>query len=427
MSEALARTVALLLVPDGITADGDERRSLAELRQRLVGRFAGTHDDDVAAFSRPELATEGAADAVAHLAGVLDADEPLAADLSGLLGDAEQTGQVGANLVLRVRADVLRDVERHQEALAAYDEILRREPDDPGALYWSAVSLRLLDRREDARARLERVRALEVADAEDLVLVAQQFLLLGERDAAAAAVAAAMELARSQPTPLPAESALKASEVWSELGEPERAVAVLEPFLAGDGKPDGVEVSAHVVAARLLLMEVGDAGRVLDLLGRLEKRLGSLEGEPRARMWLGHALNSLSRNAEALELLDERLADQVPPALRGWTLFGRGVALLETAEFERAEPVLREAATLLRGELAALAELMLGHHPPRASSQRPGPRAAGPDRGGSRTSRPGAARAGRALAGGGVERRRDQAARGAGAGRRAAAVRLGGA
>jgi len=131
MSEALARTVALLLVPDGITADGDERRSLAELRQRLVGRFAGTHDDDVAAFSRPELATEGAADAVAHLAGVLAADESLAADLSGLLGDAEQAGQVGANLLLRVRADVLRDVERHHEALAATTRSCAASPTTP--------------------------------------------------------------------------------------------------------------------------------------------------------------------------------------------------------------------------------------------------------------------------------------------------------
>jgi tetratricopeptide (TPR) repeat protein len=359
MSETLAWTVGPLLVPDNFTVDDEaERRSLGALRQRLADRLAGTCDDVVAALSQPDLAADAPARAVQQLVEAMAADKSLAADLSSLLDQAVQADHPGASLVLRMRADASREGKRYDEALAAYDEILRRNPDDAGALYWSAVTLRLLNRREDALARLRMVSALRDVDAEDQVLVAQQFLLLEERDDAVAAARKAKELAKR--TPLSAESALNAGELWADLGDPEEAVAVLMPLLEADGEPGAVEVTAYLLAARLMLVEIGDGRRVVDLLTRLEKRLGSLADQPVARMWLGHALSALDRNAQALEYLDERLADQVPPELRGWTLFGRGQALVGNEEPGQAESLLREAIPLLQGVLRAVAELMLG-------------------------------------------------------------------
>jgi tetratricopeptide (TPR) repeat protein len=359
MSETLAWTIVPLLMPDGFTTDDEaERRALTALRQRLADRLVGSCDDAVATLGQPELTGEALTHAVQQLAEATAGDTSLAADLSGLLDEATLVDRPGASIVLRQRADSLREGEHHQEALEAYDELLRREPDDGGALYWSAVSLRLLDRREDALERLRRVSGLEDADADDQVLVAQQLVLLEAPDEATAALKRAKELAER--TPMSAGSVVDASQMWSDLGDPEEAVATLQPLLKAGGEPGPVEVAAHLVAARMLLLEIGDPGRAFELLTGLEQRLGSLAEQPVARMWLGHALNALGRPSEALGLLDEQLADQVPATLRGWALLGRGQALVDSGEPGPAEPLLREATTLLEGQLGALPVSLLG-------------------------------------------------------------------
>jgi tetratricopeptide (TPR) repeat protein len=359
MSEALARTVALLLVPDAVEVDDDGRAAAAELRAALTDRLGPKVEDAVGVLREPGLTVERFDGVVARLMEALAADQPLTDELSKLLADAERDGGAAAIVAAKARAVILRGLGRYEEALDADKAALRHRPDDAGSLYGSARSHRLLDRPEEALDRLRRAGALPDLNPEDHVLLAHELLLLGERDGARAEAATAAAAVGREAEPLPADSALGLSRVWSELEEPEKAVAALEPLLDGQGEPSADEVDAHIVAAQHLLMALGDATRVVDLMTRLGRRMGSLAGEPRARLWLGHALAELGRGAEALEWLDQRLPGEVPPDLRGWALFGRGTALLVAEEPGRAEPVLREALPLLRGELVPVARVAL--------------------------------------------------------------------
>jgi tetratricopeptide (TPR) repeat protein len=367
----MAATVAALLDPGAFAfdpADEAARSGVAALRRRLADRLGGSHGDLVAVLGQPELPDEARKGASEALTAALAVDTALAADLSQMLAEAEEPGRPAGSWLALLRAMNLAICERHDAALAVHDEILRREPATSAArftaLYWSAVSLGALERRAEALARLHRARAMDVADAEDLIHLAQQFLLHGERAAATDAAAAATAL--SEATPPSASSTFDLGVVWAELGHPERALGALESLLTTDGAPPSeTEVSAHLMAAKLLLedAQVPDPARVVSILTRLEQRLGSFSEQPQARMWLGVALAQLGQHAEALEQLDEQLPDQMAPVRRAGALFWRGVALLETGDAAEAEPVLRAAVGLLQEaeqrDAAAHAELTL--------------------------------------------------------------------
>lgn len=87
--------------------------------------------------------------------------------------------------------------------------------------------------------------------------------------------------------------------------------------------------------------------------------MGSLGDQPEARLWLGNALLSEGRNADALTLLDDEVVTRVPGTLRPFAQLARGTALLDTGAPDRAEPCLVEAVLAPRGEYAALAHLLL--------------------------------------------------------------------
>lgn len=138
-----------------------------------------------------------------------------------------------------------------------------------------------------------------------------------------------------------------------QLNEPERALAALELLLSPEREASELEVSAHVLAAQILLdsVEVPDPARVVSLLKGLEQRARSLT-DPRARMWLGIAHAQLGQYVEALQLLDdkldEQLATRVAPGHRAAALYCRGLALFETGQPAAAEQILRSAVRLLQ-------------------------------------------------------------------------------
>ncbi|HEX8804596.1 MAG TPA: tetratricopeptide repeat protein, partial [Acidimicrobiales bacterium] len=337
--EVVVGVAALLHVP-GIDEGHDEstRAALAGLRAHLTGQLPGPTAERIAAAGERQPSPGAFAEELPGLVAGLGDDPEVHARMAGALTAAEQVGVPGAPAVLSVHAAVLGALDRHEEALALFDEVLARVPEAPDALFQSAVALRRLERGDEAAERLGRARSRPGVGADDHAAIARELLRLGALDEARAAADDALRLAASDP--LAPEQALDLSDAYEELGLPESALAVLGPLLAGEGRPDTAEVHAGLVAARLLLMDIGDGDRAARLLRRLEQRLGSLEGEPLARLWLGQALRAQGRDAEALELLDEELADRVPTSMRGWALHQRGAALADVGDAAGAEPLL---------------------------------------------------------------------------------------
>lgn len=242
MPAADVQLIVRLLQPDGFTPSDDaERAVLDRLRERLAER-AG------------------------QVSGDLSGDAALLADLDAIVREVERCGPVEADAIGRLRATVRRDEGNHEEAIAGYEELLARHPGDVDALFWSAVCLRHLGRHPEARARL--LAASDLADADDLVLIASELTALDDRQTAAKLLAqadagAGDARAADGDSNLSDKARLLAADAWVELDEPSRAIGVMAPLLRRDGQPTDEEITAYLQTAQVSTTILGDTAAVI--------------------------------------------------------------------------------------------------------------------------------------------------------------------
>lgn len=365
---AVAAMVATL-IERSAAGGAAEDQPLSSLSRQLVDLLLAAGLDAVVTTLEGDAGEAGLPDAPARLLAALTDDADLVGALTRTMDATRQTTSSAAARLHQVRAEVLTQIGRPAAGLAAAEAVIRTEPSEStavaAALYWSAVALRALDRPDEALTRLGRVEAHPATDTGDRLLVAEQYLELDARDAAAAAVAAA-EQARDTAEPS-ADERVRQAALLAALGDPAGALTELEPVIAAENPPDADVVAAHQLAAALLLeaSDPPEEARVVALLERLEDRLGTFADQPALRMWMGTALVRAGQHARALHHLDERLDDELrdrPPDRRALTQLFRGVALIETEAFVEAEAVLRDAAGRLDrlGLSPVAAEALLG-------------------------------------------------------------------
>jgi tetratricopeptide (TPR) repeat protein len=264
---------------------------------------------------------------------------------------------------------------RHTEALAALRALLRRAPSQRGALYLSALNLRLLGRANNA---LETLDALERAHPDYSLLFQERghcHIALGDPARAIESFERAVEL-----NPALASCWAMLARLLSAAGRPQRA-GVASQHLSQLKKLPSAIVEAgswfcdgeHVAAENLLTSYIAREGRhveALRLLGRIAQRRGAADraegllrevvdsapGYVDARLDFVRVLIERQKYAAALEQVDLRLriAPSDPEAR-----FLRATILAGLGRHDDAVPIFREllSETPQRNHL----RIVLGH------------------------------------------------------------------
>ena len=247
---------------------------------------------------------------------------------------------------------------RHTEALAASRALLQHAPSLRGALYLSALNLRLLGRPKDA---LEMLSALERAHPAYSLLFQERghgHVALGDPTRAIESFERAVEI-----NPALGSSWAMLERLLSAAGQPQRAeiasqhlakLRELPPAIveAGSRFCDG----EHVAAENLLTNYITSQGRhveALRLLGRIAQRRGATDraeslfcevvasapGYSAARLDLVRVLIERQKYAAALEQVEQRLqtAPSDPEAR-----FLRATILAGLGRHDAAVPIFRE-------------------------------------------------------------------------------------
>ena len=210
-----------------------------------------------------------------------------------LLAAIDHTGRSDA-AALCVRAETLRDLGRHEEALAAFEETMRRFPQDDVAPNARAETLRELGRHEEALAAFEETMRRFPQNVVAPTARAETLRELGRPEEALAAFEETMRrFPRNEVAPT------AGAETLRELGRPEEALAAFEEtmrrfprsevapnacadLLGSLGRLDEAEALLAAAAARsrthgdwiavhILAMARLRAGRVEEALAELDR------------------------------------------------------------------------------------------------------------------------------------------------------------
>lgn len=264
--------------------------------------------------------------------------------VNGLCRDEADAGALVSELR---RIQDLTWARRHTEALATARALLRRAPAQRGALYLSALNLRLLDQSKEA---LETLDALERAHPDYSLLFQERghcHVALGDPARAIESFERAVEL-----NPALGSSWAMLERLLSAAGQPQRAgVASQHLSKLNELPPAIVEAGSwfcdgeHVAAENLLTNYIVSKGRhveALRLLGRIAQRRGgtdraeglfrevvdSAPGYAAARLDFVRVLIERQKYAAALEQVEQwlRTAPSDPEArfLRATILAGLG-------------------------------------------------------------------------------------------------------
>jgi tetratricopeptide (TPR) repeat protein len=264
--------------------------------------------------------------------------------VNGLCRDEADAGALVSELR---RIQDLTWARRHTEALATARALLRRAPAQRGALYLSALNLRLLDQSKEA---LEALDALERAHPDYSLLFQERghcHVALGDPARAIESFERAVEL-----NPALGSSWAMLERLLSAAGQPQRAgVASQHLSKLNELPPAIVEAGSwfcdgeHVAAENLLTNYIVSKGRhveALRLLGRIAQRRGATDraeglfrevvdsapGYAAARLDFVRVLIERQKYAAALEQVEQRLrtAPSDPEArfLRATILAGLG-------------------------------------------------------------------------------------------------------
>jgi tetratricopeptide (TPR) repeat protein len=264
--------------------------------------------------------------------------------VNGLCRDEADAGALVSELR---RIQDLTWARRHTEALATARALLRRAPAQRGALYLSALNLRLLDQSKEA---LEALDALERAHPDYSLLFQERghcHVALGDPARAIESFERAVEL-----NPALGSSWAMLERLLSAAGQPQRAgVASQHLSKLNELPPAIVEAGSwfcdgeHAAAENLLTNYIVSKGRhveALRLLGRIAQRRGATDraeglfrevvdsapGYAAARLDFVRVLIERQKYAAALEQVEQRLrtAPSDPEArfLRATILAGLG-------------------------------------------------------------------------------------------------------
>ncbi|MBV1857401.1 MAG: hypothetical protein KUG77_03240, partial [Nannocystaceae bacterium] len=238
---------------------------------------------------------------------------------AGITPDAEERRELRYRL-----ANLLVDkLERTEDAVTVYQDMLSDRPDDAGALAELEVLLRRLEQWEDVRDVLER--KLEVADGDDRVAVLEDLAQVAEHrlEDASDAVERYQQILSERPGYGPAQQALDrlltAEERWVELSE------ALETRMHGcreQGDQEGYRAVTSRLAT-LLASELSHPERAKDLLDAL------LEADPSyVPALLGKAAVYEAMGEDgAMQLTLRRAADLDPDGPQGAALHLRLASL----------------------------------------------------------------------------------------------------
>ncbi|MEM6291924.1 MAG: hypothetical protein AAGA54_11685 [Myxococcota bacterium] len=246
----------------------------------------------------------------------------------GITADAEERREV------RYRhANLLVDkLDRPDDAIAVYQDMLYDQPDDHGAVAELEVLLRRFERWEDVRDVLER--KLEMADGEARIAVLEDLAQVAEHrlEDASDAVERYQQVLSESPGYAPAEQALErlltAEERWVELSE---ALETRMHRHRDEGDVDAYR-SATSRLATLLAEELGHPERAKDLLDDL------LEQDPSyVPALIGKAAVYEAMGEEgAMQLTLNRAAELDPQGAEGAMLHLRLASLEKNAEGRQA-------------------------------------------------------------------------------------------
>ena len=221
------------------------------------------------------------------------------------------------NVVARnARAEVLRDLGRFDEALAALDATIERFPENVVARNARAEVLRDLGRFDEALASLEST--IERFPENVVARTARAEVLrdLGRFDEALAALDATIE---RLPDNVVARNAR--AEVLRDLGRPDEALAALDATIE--------RFPENVVARNARAEVLRDLGRFDEALAALDATIDRFPANVVARVARAEALRDLGRPDEALAALDATIerfpADVVPRTARAEVLRDLGL------------------------------------------------------------------------------------------------------
>ncbi|RKN04884.1 tetratricopeptide repeat protein [Streptomyces radicis] len=224
-----------------------------------------------------------------------------AAALAGLgrpeeaLEDADEAARLAPHsLNLTLRARILFILERHEEAIAAWDRVTEVDPDDAEAPLWRALSLWHLGRYEEALTGFDRALALAPDNARALSLRAYVHEKLGRLDKAHADHDRAAELDPSDAEVL----GTRASFLW-RIDDLDGALAVYDRAVEAD--PDEASLLADRGHLRLERGEFDEAVADYDRALALAPDDWAYAGRGEARLMLGRYEEALADLAEAVE------------------------------------------------------------------------------------------------------------------------------
>jgi tetratricopeptide (TPR) repeat protein len=264
--------------------------------------------------------------------------------VNGLCRDEADAGALVSELR---RIQDLTWARRHTEALATARALLRHAPAQRGALYLSALNLRLLDQSKEA---LETLDALKRAHPDYSLLFQERghcHVALGDPARAIESFERAVEL-----NPALGSSWAMLERLLSAAGQPQRAGVASQHLSKLDELPPAIVEAGswfcdgeHVAAENLLTNYIVSKGRhveALRLLGRIAQRRGATDraeglfrevvdsapGYAAARLDFVRVLIERQKYAPALEQVEQRLrtAPSDPEArfLRATILAGLG-------------------------------------------------------------------------------------------------------
>ena len=221
---------------------------------------------------------------------------------------------------------------RAEEALKSFDEVLQRNPDDPWVLRAKAQALASLNRHEEAIPLLKRSIEIDPSPAAYSEL-SESLQATQKLPEALDVIDRGAQLALQQ-NPNDLTIMVVRGQVLNALGRYGEAIAVLKRSLSIN--PD-LEV-AHAELGNALL----ETGAYEEALSELDQALRFNEKNSKALTSKGRALLMLSREEEAIEPL-RRAAELDPDALTYITL---GSALRQTNQLDEALKVLDQGLSL---------------------------------------------------------------------------------
>jgi len=216
---------------------------------------------------------------------------------------------------------------QHEEALRAYDWVIRSQPDDANAHSSRGALLALLHRDGEAMTALRRAAELDPQDASAYSNMAVLLARHGRRREALAAAARAISLRPSDPK-------MHSSRAWvlAELGSYDEALAAYNRVI--ELKPD--DPSPHLSRGWLL----SELGRYGEALQAYDRAIQLRPDDPNTRDNRGWVLANLGRHEDALKEFERAIRldprAPIPYADKGRSLAALGRPREALAAYRRA-------------------------------------------------------------------------------------------